>query len=42
MNKQDHTEGGKQILAFVKAKATRDEVPLNVEEWTIEDETNNP
>jgi len=29
-------------MAFVKAKAKRDEVRLNEEEWTIEDESNSP
>ena len=41
-NEQDHTGRGEKILAFVKAKAMRDNVPLNVDEWKIVNETNSP
>ena len=41
-NEQDHTGRGEKILAFVKAKAMKDKVPLNVDEWTIVNETNSP
>ena len=41
-SQQDRTERGKEILAFIETKAKRDKIPLNVEEWTIEVETNSP
>ena len=36
-HKQDHTERGEEILAFVEAKAKRDKIPFDVEKWTVID-----
>ena len=41
-HEQDHTGKGGKILAFVEAKAKRDRIPFDVNEWTIEDKTNCP